>query len=105
MLSLLNQPGKNTVKIKELADAIHISPSRLIHLFTDHVGIPIRKYILWRKMLTTLHKLMETENLTVAAIDGGFYDSPHFNRTFKKMFGISPLLLRQNSQIIQVYKD
>ncbi|MBB6498784.1 AraC family transcriptional regulator [Pedobacter cryoconitis] len=105
VLSLLNEPGKDIVKIKELADAIYISPGRLIHLFTDQVGIPIRKYVLWRKLLTTLHQLMETKNLTVAALDGGFYDSPHFNRTFKKMFGLSPSLLLQNSQIIQVYKE
>jgi len=105
VLSLLNQPSENTVNIKELADAICISPSRLIHLFTDQVGIPIRKYVLWRKMLTTLHKLKETKNLTVAALEGGFYDSPHFNRTFKKMFGLSPSSLAQNSRIIQVYKD
>ena len=81
-----------------------MSPSRLIHLFTDQVGIPIRKYILWTKLLIAVQKIIDTKNITQAALEGGFFDAPHFNRTFKRMFGLNPSTLLKNSQIIQAYR-
>jgi AraC-like DNA-binding protein len=83
---------------------VFISPNRLIHLFTDQVGIPIRKYILWRKLLIALQEIITTKNITKAALEGGLSDVPHFNRTFKRMFGLNPSTLLKNSQIIQAYR-
>jgi AraC-like DNA-binding protein len=101
VLELLDQQNDGPVKISELARQVFISPNRLIHLFTDQVGIPIRKYILWRKLLIALQEIITTKNITQAALEGGFSDAPHFNKTFKRMFGLSPSALLKNSQIIQ----
>jgi len=90
---LLRKPVQESVSIKDLAGAVHISPGRLIHLFTQQVGIPVRKYILWSKLMASLKKLNKRANFTHVALDGGFADAPHFNRTFKKMFGLSPTAL------------
>ena len=104
VLELLNQQNDIPVKINDLAGKVFISPNRLIHLFTDQVGIPIRKYILWRKLLIALQEIITTKNITQAALEGGFSDAPHLNRTFKRMFGLSPSALLKNSQIIQAYR-
>jgi AraC-like DNA-binding protein len=104
VLKLLNQQNDVPIKINDLAGKVFISPNRLIHLFTDQVGIPIRKYILWRKLLTSLQELITTKNITQAALEGGFSDAPHFNRTFRRMFGLNPSTLLKNSQIIQDYR-
>lgn len=93
VLALLREPEQETVSIKDLAGAVHISPGRLIHLFTQQVGIPVRKYILWSKLMTAVKKLDKHANFTHVALDGGFADAPHFNRTFKRMFGLSPTAL------------
>jgi AraC-like DNA-binding protein len=93
VLALLREPAQEVVSIKDLAAAVHISPGRLIHLFTQQVGIPVRKYILWSKLMASLKKLNKRANFTHVALDGGFADAPHFNRTFKKMFGLSPTAL------------
>lgn len=103
VLKLLEQQYHVQVKVKDLANEVFISPSRLIHLFTAQVGIPIRKYILWTKLLTALQKIIVTKNITTAALDAGFADAPHFNRTFKRMFGLNPSQLLKNSQIVQAY--
>jgi len=105
VLKLLNRPTNDSVKIDELASKVFISPSRLIHLFTTQVGIPIRKYILWTKLLMSLQKLADTKNSTDAALEGGFTDAPHFNRTFKRMFGVNPTKLLKNSQNVQAQRE
>jgi AraC-like DNA-binding protein len=93
VLKLLKEPAQGSVSIKDLAGTVHISPGRLIHLFTQQVGIPVRKYILWSKLMASLKRLEKNVNFTHVALDGGFADAPHFNRTFKRMFGLSPTAL------------
>jgi len=96
ILTLLRTSSQQPLKIHDLADIVHLSPSRLIHLFTSQVGIPIRKYILWEKLQAALKQLSTTTPYTQIALDSGFSDAPHFNRTFKKMFGVSPTALIRN---------
>lgn len=104
ILEELNQENSSVIKINELAEKVFISPGRLIHLFTEQVGIPIRKYMLWTKLLVAVQKILETKNMTESALYAGFSDAPHFNKTFRRMFGLNPSSLIKNSQIIQAYK-
>lgn len=103
VLDILKQPGIEPLKIESLSAVVYLSPSRLIHLFTEQVGIPIRKYILWARLLRALQYIFDGYPYTDAALEAGFSDAPHFNRTFKRMFGQSPSFLLQNSQIIQAH--
>ncbi|QJB42074.1 helix-turn-helix domain-containing protein [Chitinophaga oryzae] len=103
VLEMLKQPGEAPFKIKDLAAIAYLSPSRLIHLFTTQVGIPVRKYILWARLLKALQYIIDARDLTDAALEAGFSDAPHFNRTFKRMFGIAPSYLLKNSQFIQAF--
>ncbi len=103
VLEMLSRPGYSPIKISDLAEKVYLSPSRLIHLFTEQVGIPIRKYLLWARLLTSLHQIVNTRDITAASLEGGFSDAPHFNRTFKRMFGLNPSVLLKNSQFIQAY--
>ena len=57
--------------------------------FTDQVGIPLRKYLLWRRLFDAVALLIQGENITGAAYNSGFSDSAHLSRTFKDNFGIN----------------
>jgi len=103
VMQLLEEKKDDTLKVEDLAAEVSLSPGHLTHLFKKQVGIPIKKYILWTRILLALQKVFETEDLREAALYAGFSDAPHFNRTFRKMFGLYPSAILKNSQNVQAF--
>lgn len=93
---------KQTITTKQLAQMVYLSPSRFMHLFSDQIGIPVRRYILWQRLRHVLITLADGTGITQSAHEAGFTDAPHMNRTFNAMFGITPSKIFKNSRFIQV---
>jgi AraC-like DNA-binding protein len=72
-----------------------LSAAHLQALFARDVGIPMRTYRLWRRLLHTLARVGPLD-LTAAAHAGGFADLAHFSRTCRRMLGYAPSALRAN---------
>jgi AraC-like DNA-binding protein len=87
----------------DLCEVAHLSKSRFMHLFSDQIGIPVRKFILWQRLKKALEHLADGSNITQSAHLSGFTDSAHMNRTFKSMFGITPSAIFKNSRFIQFF--
>ncbi|HEY0477619.1 MAG TPA: helix-turn-helix domain-containing protein [Kofleriaceae bacterium] len=80
------------------ADAVartRLSAAHLQALFARDVGIPMRTYRLWRRLLHTLGRVGPLD-LTAAAHAGEFADLAHFSRTCRRMLGYAPSALRAN---------
>ena len=101
-LTLLKKNEWDVITVKDIANSVFISESRLIHLFKQQVGLPIRKYILWLRLVKAIQYSLQNNNITKAAIAAGFSDAPHFNKTLKRMFGLNLTNLKY-SQFIQAY--
>ena len=85
-----------------LSAIVHLSPSRLSHLFKAQTGTTIQNYIIWERLkLAIVSSLDQGINLLNAAYLAGFYDAAHFSRAFQKMFGINPSSA-YNSSILQI---
>jgi AraC-like DNA-binding protein len=69
------------------ATGVHLSPSRLRHLFVEHTGLAFKTYLLWRRLVRALDVYSQGLSLTEAAHAAGFADSAHFSRAFKRTFG------------------
>jgi transcriptional regulator GlxA family with amidase domain len=77
------------VPLREIAASVHLSPERFRHLFLAQTGVRFRAYVLWLRLEIALAAYVQGRSLTDAAQAGGFADSAHLSRTFKKMFGIT----------------
>ncbi len=88
-LAELDELISGKVAARQLAQAAHLSLSQLERLFGEHLGLPIRRLVLWRRLRLALAQVLAGSSLTVAAHNAGFADSAHFSRTMKKLFGVS----------------
>ncbi len=84
----------DTIPLRAVAAAVHLSPDRFRHLFMQETGVTFRAYVLWQRLECALAAYVAGATLTEAAHDGGFADSAHFSRTFRRMFGIPPASVR-----------
>jgi AraC-like DNA-binding protein len=90
-----------TASITQLAERVHLSSSRLRHIFNQHMDISLKQYILWHRLLNSLEIVLKTDSLTQAAYESGFADAAHMSRTFHQTFGLKPSQVLKNSQFIQ----
>ena len=98
-ITLIDENISKVVRVKRLAETVHLSESRLIHLFKKHRGLPIRRFILWKRIQLAINSIISGHNITQAAHQAGFSDSAHFSRTFMEMFGVkaSEIFNRKNN--------
>lgn len=97
-LALLKASFPAAPSSESLAKRVGASESRLMHVFREQVGVPLRRYTLWLRLRHLLFCVAAGDNLTHAAHAAGFADSAHFARVFSSMFGVPPSsLLRADS--------
>lgn len=89
--------------LPELAASVCLSPSRLEHLFTAEMGIPMRRYVLWQQLRRAARGLAAGSSVTEAAHAAGFSDTGHLSRTFRRFLGFAPssAFSPQLSRIVQ----
>ncbi len=100
-LTTVNCFAGHHVSLRTLAGRVALSPSRLGALFRRDIGIPIRRYLLWLRLIEAIEVLSTGANLTRAAHDAGFADSAHLTRTFRRMFGMPPSALQSRHVQVQ----
>jgi AraC family transcriptional regulator len=93
-VELIRERLRDTIPLSTMASAVHLSPDRFRHLFIKETGVTFRAYLLWQRLECSLAAYVAGETLTKAAHTGGFADSAHFSRTFRRMFGIAPASVR-----------
>ena len=77
------------VPLAVAARAADLSPERYRHLFVEAMGLPFRRYLLWRRVQQAVAALTQGDDVTTAAHAAGFADAAHFARTLKAMFGVT----------------
>src|SRR5882724_1988952 len=89
-VGLIRERLGGAIPLNTIARAVHLSPDRFRHLFMEETGVGFRAYLLWLRLEHSLTAYVAGRSLTEAAYAGGFADSAHLSRTFKRMFGIAP---------------
>ena len=93
VIDMIRGEPSRSHSVKRLANAVHLSPSRLIHLFREQIGIPIRRFTVWTRVREVIRLVVDGTSLTDAAHAAGFSDAAHMSNSFRRMFGFAPSAL------------
>ena len=95
LLRLLQaMPAGGDASLETLAREVRLSPGRLMHVFTESIGVPLRPYLAWLRLQRAAAAVVARRPLGEAAHAAGFADAAHMSRTFRRMFGVAPSDLR-----------
>lgn len=101
-LSLIRAGLDQPLRQATLAAVINVSESWLVHRFTDQVGVPFRRYVLWQRLRRAVEVALKGATLTEAAHAAGLSDSAHLSRTFRETFGVAPSFLFEHRDQLEV---
>lgn len=80
--------------IAQVATHVGLSESRLMHLFSQQLGISMRRYILWLRIGYAIKLWVAGQNLIDIALEAGFSDQAHYTRTLRRMVDFAPSMLK-----------
>lgn len=85
------------ISIEQLATLYYVSPTYLSKIFKDLTGVSPINYLIQIR-LKNAHQMLEKQDLTVKEVAKavGYEDAYHFSKSFKKHFGISPSIVKNN---------
>lgn len=89
-LEVIREMDTRKISLDDVAAAVFLSPSRFAHVFSETVGLPFRRYVLWRRLTRAIIAVGRGKTLTAAAHGCGFSDSAHLTRACAQMFGLPP---------------
>jgi methylphosphotriester-DNA--protein-cysteine methyltransferase len=92
-------------RLQDAAALACLSPSRFRARFDAELGLPFRRYRLWRRMAAVMRSVASGCSLTQAAHAAGFSSSAHLSTTFKRMFGLTASDLLSLGAVIDVSAD
>lgn len=93
VLAVIRSSDELRISIDDAAAMAFLSPSRFAHLFKQHVGLPFRHYMLWRKLTRAMLVIGRGQTISTAAHEADFSDAAHLTRTFYQMVGLPPSVL------------
>lgn len=85
--------------VAQLANEVCVSRDRMSHLFTQEMGLPLRKYAQSLKIRAAARFFGKGLSLTQIAAAAGFSDSAHFSKIWAQAFGISPAFYFTSGQV------
>lgn len=104
--ALLHIGDRGEASLDEVATVMGVSLSRTSHLFTEHLGMSLRSYLMWQRMNKLWALLTSSQQLTLTELAHrlGFADSSHLTRNFRSLTGYLPSEVR-NGALIRIVQE
>jgi AraC-like DNA-binding protein len=90
VLAFLDGRPEDLTRASRIAREQGLSESRFLHLFSERIGVPFRRYRIWNRVRAAMRLALDGSSFTDAALHAGFADSAHFARSFRETFGVTP---------------
>jgi transcriptional regulator GlxA family with amidase domain len=95
--SLEDDPAKS---VRELANLVNLSSSRLGHLFKLQVGVGLSHFLANERLQKAAELLRQTElSIKEIAIRVGYHHASSFDRGFQNKFGVPPANFRKRNRL------
>ncbi|WP_199615805.1 AraC family transcriptional regulator [Paenibacillus alkalitolerans] len=92
----INSNFEKKITLEQVAKQFYISPSYLSRIFTRLTGFHFREYVQVVRIREAQKMLINTrDSVQMISELAGFEHIAHFNKTFKKIAGTTPLLYRK----------
>jgi AraC family transcriptional regulator len=92
---LLGERFLMSLRVGEIADAVHVHPAHLARVFRLHHGETIGRRVRRLRLDWAKARLIETDDaLRDIAVSAGFAHQSHFSRVFKQATGLTPAQYR-----------
>ena len=99
LLTMLNQSVTRRLPLAELSRALNLSQGYIRRQVRILTGVSISEYIGNRRMEQAQYLLSNTQRpVSEIAFSLGYFDTPHFDKQFRKLVGCTPLQFRKSFQ-------
>lgn len=78
------------ISLQQLAGDLYINKYHLIRKCRKSLGLTPHKFHLQNRIRKAQELLLTSSSITETSVNTGFYDQSHFDKSFKKIVGISP---------------
>jgi len=101
---VLSSRFRESLKLEDIARAVHTSPFHLCRVFRQVTGLPLHHYLQRIRLLHALEQLAEahSDDLSSTAFSLGFSSHSHFTTAFRQTFGVTPSQFRQRASLRSV---
>lgn len=92
----LRRHATEAISLQYLCECTGYSPGHLIRAFKHYSGFTPHEYLVNCRIQLGQIELKQGKAIAEAALNAGFSDQPHFQRTFKKLVAATPHQYRQS---------
>lgn len=97
MVSYIQQNYTGKILLREFGEQFHLSEKYISRYFKEHFHITLSQYVTYLRLEHAKQMLQETDiSVTEVAMQSGYQNISYFIRSFKKMYGVSPLKYRKS---------
>ncbi|WP_218838664.1 helix-turn-helix domain-containing protein [Halopseudomonas pelagia] len=97
LAAYLDGNAAEEISLDALCERSGYSPGHLIRAFKQHFGLTPHAYLINRRIQLGQLELKVGKPIAEAALNAGFTDQPHFQRTFKRLVAATPRQYQQAS--------
>lgn len=91
VIAFIGEHYTEPLTLRELAEMAAMSRSHFCRMFRVAAGVSFRDYVRKLRLARAQELLRRPKaSLTAIALEVGFYDLAHFDKAFRKQFGVSP---------------